>query len=426
MTNIFISYAPEDRTDLEQCIRFLSPLVNNNTISIWSERDIKPGEAYSIVIAYNLIKADVVLVLVSANYLASPEIIEEQFEVALQRQQKGEIKLIPVVLSACLWEDTPMKQFSVLPARDKSIQDYNATASAWNDVVIGIKKAINSKSNPGIKPNPPQTPPPMRTIKIFLASSAELKADRDELRLFIAVENDRLHSKGFYLQLVQWEYFLDAVSDTRLQDEYNKAIEDSDILLSLFYTRAGKYTQEEFETALQLFRANGKPRIYTYFKDAPINTSDINEQILSLLNFKKRLSELGHFPTNYKNIDDLKVQFKRQLDILLDSIIKNTSSNDSMHKDGDNKSSNKSSSATSSTIKDLVSNGKPAKALEALAKLVEDKADSDLSNSVVLLQGRLARLTRDENMGIIEQGDASMERNKITHAILSLVGELDK
>ena len=73
----------------------------------------------------------------------------------------------------------------------------------------------------------------MRTIKIFLASSEELKADRDELRTFISVENDRLHKKGYYLQLVQWEYFLDAVSNTRLQDEYNKALKEHENLLLL-------------------------------------------------------------------------------------------------------------------------------------------------------------------------------------------------
>ena len=76
----------------------------------------------------------------------------------------------------------------------------------------------------------------MTTLKIFIASSSELKDDRDEFRLFISQENDRLHTKGLYLELVQWENFLDAISDTRLQDEYNKAISDCDIVICLFFT----------------------------------------------------------------------------------------------------------------------------------------------------------------------------------------------
>ena len=159
----------------------------------------------------------------------------------------------------------------------------------------------------------------MNTIKIFLASSAELKSDRDDLRLFVSVENDRLHEKGVYLKLIQWEYFLDAVSDTRMQNEYNKALRDCDIVLSLFHTRAGKYTQEEFETALKQFKETGKPKIFTYFKSTPVSMNEIDDRVLSLLNFKKRLKELEHFPSNYSNIDDLKVQFKRQLEIIIDN-----------------------------------------------------------------------------------------------------------
>jgi hypothetical protein len=64
----------------------------------------------------------------------------------------------------------------------------------------------------------------METIRIFIASSSELEQDRKEFREFLSIENDRLHSKEVYLELVQWEHFLDTVSQTRLQDEYNNEI----------------------------------------------------------------------------------------------------------------------------------------------------------------------------------------------------------
>ena len=51
--------------------------------------------------------------------------------------------------------------------------------------------------------------------------------------------------------------FLDAVSQTRLQDEYNKAIKECDIFLMLFFTKVGKYAEEEFEKALDSLK---KPR----------------------------------------------------------------------------------------------------------------------------------------------------------------------
>ena len=153
----------------------------------------------------------------------------------------------------------------------------------------------------------------MKTVKIFLASSSELKDDRKEFEIFINRKNKEYVKAGVFLELVLWEDFLDAMSQTRLQDEYNKAIEGCDVFVSLFHTKAGKYTEEEFLKALATFKANDKPLIYTYFKDAPINTSQITPDIMSLLNFKQKLSDLGHFYTVYADINDLKYKFSEQL-----------------------------------------------------------------------------------------------------------------
>ena len=157
----------------------------------------------------------------------------------------------------------------------------------------------------------------LKTIKIFIASSAELQEDRKEFRTFISVENDRLHKQGIYVEILQWEYFLDAISDTRLQNEYNKAIRESDIALCLFFTKVGKYTAEEFDTAYQVFKDTGKPKIWTYFKEAPVDSGSITEEIITLLSFKKKIAELGHFYTSYTNIDNLKYKFRNQLDNIL-------------------------------------------------------------------------------------------------------------
>lgn len=156
-----------------------------------------------------------------------------------------------------------------------------------------------------------------QAIKIFLASSAELKEDRDEFRLFLSVENDRLHQSNIYLKLIQWEYFLNTMSETRLQDRYNQAISNCDLLVSLFYTKAGGYTTEEFDVAYKVFKDTGKPMIWTYFKQlSPVNATTKQEEP-SLTEFKKKIDSLGHFYTTYYNIDNLKYQFKLQLDYIL-------------------------------------------------------------------------------------------------------------
>jgi len=157
----------------------------------------------------------------------------------------------------------------------------------------------------------------MKPIKIFLASSAELKSDREQFEIFINRKNNQWVNRGVFLKLVIWEDFLDAMSPTRLQDEYNKAIRECDIFVMLFCTKVGKYTAEEFETAFGQFKATNKPFIFTYFKDAPITTGSANKDNLnSLWAFQEKLKQLGHFQTEYKNIEGLREHFDSQLDKL--------------------------------------------------------------------------------------------------------------
>ena len=109
------------------------------------------------------------------------------------------------------------------------------------------------------------------------------------------------------------------MSETRLQDEYNEAVAQSDIFISLFGTKVGKYTEEEFDVAYHNFKENNRPKfIYTFFKDLPLTTSTVNLQNLqSLINFQQKVSGLGHFYTMYKSTEDLILQLKKQLDKIL-------------------------------------------------------------------------------------------------------------
>jgi hypothetical protein len=153
------------------------------------------------------------------------------------------------------------------------------------------------------------------TRKIFLASSEELRDDRDEFEIFVNRKNKDWVDQGVFLHLELWEDFLDAVSQTRLQDEYNRAIRACDIFVMLFFTRVGRYTEEEFETAFRQFEATHKPFIFTYFKNAPHAASRADQQ--SLWAFQDKLKALGHFQTEYANAAELKLHFSGQLDKLV-------------------------------------------------------------------------------------------------------------
>jgi len=181
---------------------------------------------------------------------------------------------------------------------------------------IGATRDQTEKSTPVTHSRPDRI---RRTIRIFLASSSELREDRDAFDLYFRSQNDQFIKRAIYLEIVRWEHFLDAVSETRLQDEYNKAVRECDIFVCLFFTKAGKFTEEEFDIALGAFKEKGKPRIFTFFKRALVDIDSLpQEDFNSLREFQKKLGELGHFYTRYDNIDDMKLQFRDQLDKVIE------------------------------------------------------------------------------------------------------------
>ncbi|HAC65716.1 MAG TPA: hypothetical protein DCF68_19845 [Cyanothece sp. UBA12306] len=216
-----------------------------------------------------------------------------------------------------------------------------------------------------------------KIIKIFLASSSELKEDRQQFEIFINRQNKKYIRQDIFLDLVIWEDFLDAMSATRLQDEYNKAIRECDVVISLFKTKVGQYTKEEVMTAYENFKKTKKPLIYTYFKNFTISASEINrEDFDSLKDFQNKLNELGHFPPQYNNIEDLKVKFSEQLKSFLPGLL------DSLPE------SNKIQRGTISSIdtsnqqpENIIMIDSPKKSLEMASKL-EDTIDYWVSDEI--------------------------------------------
>lgn len=154
--------------------------------------------------------------------------------------------------------------------------------------------------------------------KIFIASSWELREDRRAFRELILEQNNAWHQQGVFLRVIGWEYFLDAVSPTRLQDEYNEKIRECDVFVMLYHTKVGKFTREEFETALEQFHKTSKPLIYTYFKSSSVTHAPSDNDKQSLIDFEQRLHDLGHFKTSYENTQGLLLHFLQQLYRLAD------------------------------------------------------------------------------------------------------------
>jgi len=155
----------------------------------------------------------------------------------------------------------------------------------------------------------------MTTTQIFLASSAELREDRKELKLHIARKNDMLEKKGVYLKLITWEdSFVNAMVEYGLQTEYDEAIKQCDVIFFLFWTKGGKYTLHEFDVAYEQYKLTGKPRIYTYFKQTEQQDQALNDFQTKLANSEQYGKE--QYYDKYENKHDLCSQIYDQLEKL--------------------------------------------------------------------------------------------------------------
>ena len=157
-----------------------------------------------------------------------------------------------------------------------------------------------------------------KEIKLFLASSEELKHDRDAFELHFRRHNDHLKKQGFYLKVIRWENFLDTMSRYGLQEMYNREARNCDIFISLFMTKTGQYTEEEFNAAYKSYLQDGKPFVYTYFKNVSVSIASIKESDLqSRWRFQGRLKEMKHYWKDYEDAEHLKRLFRDQLDLLI-------------------------------------------------------------------------------------------------------------
>ncbi len=158
----------------------------------------------------------------------------------------------------------------------------------------------------------------LNRIQIFLASSEELKEERNALEIALHRLNKRMISQNIFLELHTWEES-DFMKQTNLQTTFRNTMYDCEIFVSLFFAKVGKYTKEEFENARDRFNKGENPQyIFTYFKNAPINISSISkDNLIQLFNFKENLQQLGHFYTEFSNKDELIYHFSNQLEKIM-------------------------------------------------------------------------------------------------------------
>ena len=108
----------------------------------------------------------------------------------------------------------------------------------------------------------------MKKIKVFIASSAELKYERMELVDLMQDMNDNLVEQSIKYKPVPWEYMDSSMRAGRKEDEYLAKLRECDICIVLFWRTLGEYTVEELDVAVAEMQADRLPKqVYVLFKE---------------------------------------------------------------------------------------------------------------------------------------------------------------
>jgi len=135
---VFISYSKADDGHLQNLKNHLSPLVRDGMIRAWDDKDLLPGEEWDKSIRQQLSTADVIILLVSSDFLAT-EYIWQEIGIAIERHELAEALVVPVIVRPCAWTDAPFARFNALPEKGKPITKWDDADEAWQAVVERIK-----------------------------------------------------------------------------------------------------------------------------------------------------------------------------------------------------------------------------------------------------------------------------------------------
>lgn len=148
---LFYSYAHEDEELRNQLDKHLRLLQRRGYLSTWYDRDIYAGDDWAKKIDTHLESAQIILLLISADFLASDYCYIVEMQRALERHSIGEARVIPIILRPVDWKQDPtLSSLKALPTDGKPVTTWPSPQyydEAFEDIAKGIRKVVEDLMN---------------------------------------------------------------------------------------------------------------------------------------------------------------------------------------------------------------------------------------------------------------------------------------
>jgi hypothetical protein len=142
MKTAFISYSHVDEQFRAELEKHLSLLRRQGHVETWSDHRIAPGEGLEQSISTALETANVILLLVSADFLNSDYCYGVEMKRALERHEAGEAVVVPIIIRSCDWPSSPFGRVKALPTDGKPVAKWSSLDDAFLDVVQKLRPLL--------------------------------------------------------------------------------------------------------------------------------------------------------------------------------------------------------------------------------------------------------------------------------------------
>jgi predicted ATP-binding protein involved in virulence len=162
---IFYSYARKDRELRDTLDKHLAPLLEAGRVETWHDLQLEPGIEWEPDLLAQMKAADIILLLISVDFLASQYCYSTELQVAIDRHNAGQAKVIPVILRPCDWNHdfVPFSKLNVLPPGAKPVTSWPDPDEAYAIVAQEIRKVLHYLQPDNL---PPKTPVYFTSIEL--------------------------------------------------------------------------------------------------------------------------------------------------------------------------------------------------------------------------------------------------------------------
>lgn len=202
---MFISYSHADEKQREEFQKYLVMFERAGLIDVWHDRLIRPGQEWDKKISENLKSADLIVLLISQDFIFSSYCYDIEMTAAVSMHDNGDAVVVPIILDHATWEDAPFGKLQAVPKNARPLSEFDNPSKGWVEIYGSLKNVIeeicqkksNSRlANPSIKPSVALAVAPFNehgkhTAKLVSATPNSFRSDlanflQDELGAAVA------------------------------------------------------------------------------------------------------------------------------------------------------------------------------------------------------------------------------------------------